>query len=177
MFANIRTATAGKATLDDLRGFLTGAGGASASLVTTEPAHKKPLRFSFNTELREQRLKDGFEDETDDEAVEEEEEAARRAAGAGGGEEEDGAGGAAVGGEDDDDGPVEVAGMLKHPDKPLPKRKMTTQHYEWQAKDIVNPNAPGVFDVVHKPSASRQRWLERKKKKGKAIGKGPVIGL
>jgi hypothetical protein len=176
MLANLSTATAGKATMDDLRGMLSGVGGASASLVTTAPTHKKKLRHSFNTGLREQRLKEGLEDETDDEAVEEEAKAARRrAAGAGAGSSV----GAGAGAGDDEDGEerVEMSGMLKAPDKPLPKRQMTTQYYEWQSKDLVNPNAPGVFDVVHKPSASRQRWLANKKKKGKAIGKGPVIGM
>jgi len=71
---------------------------------------------------------------------------------------------------------IEIAGMLKAPEKPLPKRQMTTQHYEWELKDIINPSVPGLYDVVHKPSSSRQRWLaKRNKKKGKS--KGPIAGI
>jgi hypothetical protein len=152
----------GQASLEDLRSLLTGTGAGSktaAALVTMEPVLKKKLRYTFNTEVRKQRLADDLEDETDDEALD----AAETAAAAKKRADEEAAE------EDEDAAPaphrIEQSGMKKNPEKPLPKREMTTQHYEWAVRDEMNPNAAGAYDVIHKPSASRQRWLDRKKNK------------
>jgi hypothetical protein len=162
-------------SVEDVAALLSGAGGASAKLVTLEPLKRKKMRYTFNTNLRQKRIADDLEDETDDEALEEEEKRAKASgarAGAGAGA---GAGSASM--EDDDDGEdgageyeekAQRSGMYKNPDKPLPKREMTTEYYKWQNHDLANPGVPGLFDVQHKPSASRQRWQAAKKRAGKA---------
>jgi hypothetical protein len=52
-----------------LRALLGGVGGASAHLVTAAPTQRRKLPFTFNPALRERRLAEGLEDDTDDEAL------------------------------------------------------------------------------------------------------------
>ena len=152
------------------RSLLGGVGGSSAHMVTLAPTHRRKLPFTFNAALREQRLRDGLEDDTDDEAVEagalnQNGELARgepaptgvaslaaaAARGSGGG----------GGGGGDDDGMaegegaeaealrrllgVEQSGRKRAGDKPTGKREMSASFYDWQTKDLINPAVPGFF--------------------------------
>lgn len=108
---------------------------AAAGLVTLEPAKQKKLRYTFNSELREQRLQTEVEDETDDE---QEEEDVMRVDAAPVDE-------SAVE-EVDLSEHVEQAGMKKHPSKPIGKRGMSASYYEWENKALAQPNSSGMFD-------------------------------
>jgi len=142
-----------------LREVLGGAGGASARLVTLEPAARRALPYTFNAELRAARFAGAVEDDTDDEADE-------RAAGA---KDQRGellhaepaptgaktAGtapvfvGFAAAGDDgaaDADGAPVPGGALRAFDKPVGKREMSSSYNTWKKLDEVNP-VPGFYEV------------------------------
>lgn len=141
----------------ELRTILSGAGGASARLVTLEPRKTRVLPYTFNTELRSARIAGDVEDLTDDEA-EDVEQSARNERGellyeepvpTGSmtfGTEPVFSGMSAADGVAEDVDVVVSGAALRAFDKPVGKREMSASYHAWKKLDEINSNKAGFFD-------------------------------
>ncbi len=149
--------------LEALKPMMSGVGAEGAKLLTLKPAATKALRFTFNTELRKQRLENGLEDLTDDEAEEEEEEEDAEAS------HKEGSGVAASGGMDEDEeDAVETAGVHHAADKPLHKRQMSSRTAEWIARDEAGIR-PGLYESDPVLTNPKRDISHRKGKKRRGV--------
>lgn len=167
----------GPVSVEDIKTVFSGVRGESAKLVTLEPVKTKKLRYTFNHDFREKRIATGLEDMTDDEDSEEELYIPTGAETAGTGiiiEDKRDPNHIVLG---DDDQVIEGAAMTKAPTKPVGKQEMSSLYYEWQKKDLAQPNNPGFYDVSGGRNKRRKKSYLNKKKGKKATDSSSDMDL